>query len=62
MAIDNGFPKDSIKKKLKKKLEQKRTETKDKKQEKQKRTPFTYFSPSVRKVTFLKIKCNFVGI
>jgi len=38
-------------KKLKKKLEQKRTETKDRKQEKQKWTPFTYFSPLVRKVT-----------
>ena len=50
MAINNVFPKDSIKK-LKKKLEQKRTETKDKKQEKQKWTPFTYFSPLVRKVT-----------
>ena len=49
MAINNGFPKDSIKK-LKKKLEQKRTETKDKKPEKQKWTPITYFSPLVRKV------------
>ena len=50
MAINNGLPKDSIKK-LKKKLEQKRTETKDKKREKQKWTPFTYFSPLVIKVT-----------
>jgi len=50
IAMNNGFPKESIKK-LRKKLEQKRIGTNDKKQEKQKWTPFTYFSPLVRKVT-----------
>jgi hypothetical protein len=49
-AMNNGFPKDSIEK-LRKKLEQKRIGTNDRKQEKQKWTPFKYFSPFVRKVT-----------
>jgi len=50
MAVNNGFPKDSIKK-LRKKLEQKSIGTNDRKQKKQKWTPFTYFSPLVRNVT-----------
>jgi len=49
MAINNLFPKDSIKK-LKGKLEQKRTETKDRKQEKTEMDS-THFSPLVRKFT-----------
>ena len=53
IAMNNGFPKESIKK-VRKKLEQKRIGTNDKMQEKQKWTPFRYFSPLVRSHQYIQ--------